>query len=150
MVFMSTTSRSWRHFPPLSENRSCGSEWDVLVVHRWQVATSWLSPATAATTEVTDLIGSGAGASTQELHALSDDVGYVAFAAAVFGLVVSIRNPSLHENLTAFFEVLPAELGLLAVDNDVVPVGSLLLGAAAIGVIFAGRNRKICYGVARR
>jgi hypothetical protein len=62
-----------------------------------------------------------------------DDFGPVAFAAAVFRLVLAGRQSSLDVNPAAFAEILSARLGQLSEGNDAVPFGALLFLAIAVG-----------------
>jgi hypothetical protein len=68
------------------------------------------------------------------MHPLSDYLSAIALTAAVLGLVFAGLQAALDIALPPFPEILPAKLRLFAVDDYVVPVGSFLLGAVAVGV----------------
>src|SRR5208282_4567072 len=134
--------------------KESGLKRNVLVIHRRNfIATAaWLTTtptATGATTaEVAALVRSGAPAAAEKLHPLRYDFGHVTFAAAVLGLVVTIRDAPFDKDLPALLEVLAAAFSLFAVDDDIVPVGAFLLGAVAIRKVLAGGDREICYWIA--
>jgi hypothetical protein len=67
------------------------------------------------------------------LDALGDDLGSIALAASVLGLIFARRDAPFDVNLPAFAEEPLARIGQPSKRDDPMPVGALLLGAVAVG-----------------
>jgi hypothetical protein len=90
----------------------------------------------------------GATAAAKKLDPLCNDLGNVAFVAAL--VVVGTRaNASLNIDLPPFRQVLTAAFGLLTPHDNVVPFGSFLALAIAVVPLFRCGDGKISHRAAR-
>src|SRR5205823_3251139 len=127
---------------PLGRNVARDKKWDVLVVHRRRCIGT-------AAAKVSRSSVCYAGAAAEELHPLRDYLSAIALAAPVLGLVLASLQAALDIALPAFLEILPAELGLFAIDDYVMPVRPLLPGTLSVGVGIARGEREISHRLAR-
>src|SRR5947209_6811658 len=73
-----------------------------------------------------------AAAPAEHLEVLADDLGLVPLLARLLVVPGTRLEPSLQVDLLALGEVLAGDLGLLAPDDDLVPLGLLLLLAVLV------------------
>jgi len=88
-------------------------------------------------------------ASTQQLHAVGDDLGRVAFLPFLV-LPLAGADAPLDVYRGALLEVLAGDLGELAEEGDAVPLGVLLLITALVLPFLGGRNADVGHRVAAR
>src|SRR5262249_44999986 len=93
-----------------------------IIIRQWPAA----EVVKTASTRTTFGLGSAsAPTTTKELYTLRDNLGNVALVP--FFVVIAARaNCAFDVHLTSFGKILTAVLGLLAPDNDIVPLGLLL------------------------
>src|SRR5260370_2316511 len=82
-------------------------------------------------------------ATAEELNRLRDNLSRRALAAAVLRVVLPRRDPPLHVNLPALFQILAADISELAPRDDPIPFGPLLPRATAILEDLARRDPQI-------
>src|ERR1044071_921969 len=90
----------------------------------------------------------GAAPAAEKLNPLRDDLSDVAFVAALV-VVGASADAALDINLPALGQILAAGLGLLAPDDDVVPLGSFLPFAVPVVPLLGSGDGKIRHRAAR-
>src|ERR1700690_2356951 len=126
------------HIRPLPASEPCGLERDIVVRARW----GGVFTLRGGEARISGATGAAATSATEEAHVARDDLGDV-LLVAVLVVVAAVGDAALDIDLAALGEILTAGLSLLAPDDDVVPLGLLLLLALLIGPALGGGDGEL-------
>ena len=118
-----------------------GDEWNIVIISRGQRLVSRIEVRNA-------VVSAGGRTPAEELHALRHDFGALTLAAAIAGLLLATGDTAFDIDLAPFLQVLPAELGLLAPGDDVMPFSLFVVVAIASLIALGGGQREVADALA--